>query len=214
MCQSQDSLDLFSTALHRQFKSNMQTIQSIMYKFKVMIEDLNLTFLQVNMSPSNSAERLISWEPPSKGCMKLDADASVKSDHSSAAIGRVLRNAVAGWIRGFEGKLGRCFINAMELCTIKEGLKMARDKKMPWIKCETDSQIATLLLKLKESRMLIRRPWKCEILHKLREGNGVTDGLANCGHVCNSRLVMLDEPPMDILPLLKDDLEAVSFRYS
>ncbi|CAL1377728.1 unnamed protein product [Linum trigynum] len=103
------------------------------------------------------------------------------------------------------------------------GLKLAWRHNCRTLIVETDSQLAIQLVKdrsdplhpyvalLMAIRRLIAQDWIVNLFHVYREGNRVTDWLSKHSLVYPYGTHELETPPYELLQLLQDDAEGVTF---
>lgn len=69
----------------------------------------------------------VKWEPPGKGCYKLNTDGSGLGNPGAGGIG-VIRNCRRDWAIGFRGGLPHATNTLTELTALMQGLKLAVDR--------------------------------------------------------------------------------------
>lgn len=136
------------------------------------------------------------------GLCKLNVSACIKDDQGPAGFGGLLRNDKGIWEYVYMGNIGRNTIIQAHLWSIREGLKIARDKAKTGIQVEVHNSEVYWLLegwsKSKEYKVLVE--YSREKL-KLVEGsfqgtmgrNDAADFLSSEGVAYNVELVVLEK---------------------
>nr|KYP76853.1 hypothetical protein KK1_021114 [Cajanus cajan] len=68
---------------------------------------------------------------------------------------------------------------------------------------------AVLVTEIKD---LLGREWRMSLVHSLREGNQCADFLSKWGPNCRNELVIIDDIPVGLQPLLQADSSGILFR--
>lgn len=122
-------------------------------------------------------------------------------------LGGVFRNSNGDWILGYAQALTKVSNVQAELLAIREGLRIAVDNQVQHLVVETDSQIASDLLKTNLSnkltfivldyRYLIQKISPVILQHSYGKGNKVANYLAASGRTLTSPLLKVwdREPP-------------------
>ncbi|KAF7824839.1 ribonuclease H [Senna tora] len=168
--------------------------------------------------------RLVRWEAPTLGTVKINVDGSSLGNPGKAGIGGLIRDSDGEWIIGFTASIGFNKILYAELLAIKYGLELAWERQCPKVICESDSTDAIQLVEwakievhmygslIGEIRELLERNWEARLIHTLREGNQCADYLAKLGSRSNNGCYIWNSP----LPALYVQLsrDAVGVMYS
>ena len=75
---------------------------------------------------SHHTHRLVGWNPPLFGSIKVNVDSSSLGNLSSAGCGGLARDSSGAWLRGFYCSIGVASNLYAELLAILHGLKLAR----------------------------------------------------------------------------------------
>ncbi|KAJ1411225.1 Ribonuclease H domain [Sesbania bispinosa] len=159
------------------------------------------------------------WKAPPYGSIKLNVDGSFLRESRAISSGVVLRDAGGHWVHGFACKEGFGSIVEAELLAVRRGLEMAWNIGIVELICEVDSLEAINIIGsassvlntalrpiLADIRSILSRPMNVQFTHILREANGVADCLAKKGHSLDVESVFWDEPHVELIPFLLDDL--------
>nr|KYP73120.1 hypothetical protein KK1_005733 [Cajanus cajan] len=68
---------------------------------------------------------------------------------------------------------------------------------------------AVLVAEIKD---LLDHEWRTSLVHSLRKGNQCTDFLSKWGPNCENELVIIDDIPVGLQPLLQADSSSILFR--
>ena len=146
-------------------------------------------FSDVTPPGPSRAVRLVSWEPPPHGWVKINTYEAVQDGRASA--GGVIWDSDGMWLGGFMHFIGICTVPMAELWGIVTGLSLAWSLGYRRVCLETDSQVAILLLHKPIDRShplsslvtlvkgFLGRDWLCQARHVFREANSVADALAS-----------------------------------
>lgn len=166
---------------------------------------------------SSSSQRLVKWNPPEKGWVRLNTDGSCCRSSLLASCGGLIRDENGVWKGGFARKVGSCLILEAELWGLVEGLKLAWSLGFRCVEVEMDSLVAVNLVKDADSNVdvgggliqiilgLLRRRWEIMVLHIFREGNRAADCLASFAmRMVENRIVWREQPDCVNLVLFED----------
>jgi ribonuclease HI len=168
--------------------------------------------------PARTANpRYVSWSRPVEGAVCLNVDGSLLSSIHTAGFGGLLRDNAGAFLGGFYGAADQPNILYAEIMAILHGLELCWNKGFRNVACFSDSLQAITLIEqgvlpyhsfaneLQIITQLRNRTWNVTIEHTLREGNRCVDHLAKVGARSNSPLVILTEPPSDLVNLIWAD---------
>lgn len=156
------------------------------------------------------------WTPPEANWIKINTDGCV-SKQNHATSGGVFRNSDAVFLGAFAGKNGMCTPLEAELWGMHTGLNQAWEKGYRRVELETDCAKAVKLVNDSEDyegtarnlvelcRNLKKRRWDVKINYIPREQNRVADAFAKRGQNQHEDYRWVDDPPLDIMPLLRQD---------
>lgn len=87
-----------------------------------------------NCSPTRPLRewRLVGWNPPPSGWVKLNSDGSVRGGEYKASSGGIIRNMDGDWLSGYSWNIGACSIAKAELWGVVDGLHLAYEKGFRW----------------------------------------------------------------------------------
>ncbi|KAG7615876.1 Ribonuclease H domain [Arabidopsis thaliana x Arabidopsis arenosa] len=140
--------------------------------------------------PRVRVERMVKWEPPRSGWLKLNTDGASRGNPGRASAGGVLRDALGEWRGGFALNIGICSAPLAELWGVYYGLYIAWQKRVTNLELAVDSKVVVGFLKTGVSAtyplsFLVRlchgyisKDWNVHIYHTYREANRLADGLA------------------------------------
>lgn len=177
----------------------------------------------VKFGPISRTTKLISWNFPGAGKLKLNTDGSSRGNPGPAGYGGVFREERGFWVLGFYGKLDDCTSLEAELWGIFRGLELVQSQGMEAVEIDSDSTAAIALIMeeapthspylvlIQECKALMASTG-CSLKHIYREGNKVADKLANIGVEQEHKWVSHISPPADIIPLLEADMRGVAFE--
>ncbi|KAK2418771.1 hypothetical protein QL285_040937 [Trifolium repens] len=170
----------------------------------------------------SSIPRYVSWSRPAVWAICLNVDGSLLGSLQSAGFRGLLRNNTGTFLGGFYGEAMQPNVLYAEIMAIFHGLEFCWNKGFRNVVCLSDSLQAVTLIKegvlpyhsfaneLQKICQLIRRSWTVVVDHTLREGNKCADHLAKLGAASNSSLVLISEPPLELVSLLQADAGGVS----
>ncbi|CDP11300.1 unnamed protein product [Coffea canephora] len=132
--------------------------------------------------------RLVVWEKPPDGCVKLNVDGSSLGNPGSSGAGEVLRDSGGSVLRGFSSFLGSRTNMEAEALALLEGMLLSTD--FPFLQVEMDSQVLLAMVngngripwtlwKTISRIQTLARGRQVTFTHVYREANGVADALAN-----------------------------------
>ncbi|XP_024626732.1 uncharacterized protein [Medicago truncatula] len=140
-----------------------------------------------------------------------------------AGFGGLIRNGAGFYLAGFSRFIpSSTDILHAELSAISHGLKMAKDMGLAPVACYSDSILAINTIKESYSKYHVYAVLLHEIQkqlfqdggslhHTLREGNQCADFLAKLGASTDANLVVHLQPPHDLRPLLRLDVQGTLF---
>ncbi|ONK72135.1 uncharacterized protein A4U43_C04F16120 [Asparagus officinalis] len=172
--------------------------------------------LEVHMNTSKMPKS-VQWRSPESGCFILNTDEAFKAGNGLAWAGGLIRDSNGCWVQGFTLNIGHTDSLSAELWGVRAGLMLAKCLSLSKVVVELDAAIVVQFLKegiphshpmsiiAQDALALISDGWVTEIRYIYREGNRCADFLANLSQSCQQGVVILTEPPDDILPLLLDD---------
>ncbi|XP_019252804.1 PREDICTED: uncharacterized protein LOC109231610 [Nicotiana attenuata] len=155
-------------------------------------------------------QMMLKWEPPPRGCFKLNTDGAVKGKvgiGGIGGIGGIFRNHNGDWILGYMENIPYTSILEAEFRALIKGLQLAEQNNLLPLHIDTDSvEIIGMLTEgnlifdplICECRLLIQRMGRVVVRHAFREQNRVADALAKeaVKKTFWNRSVVLAVPPV------------------
>ncbi|XVF12079.1 hypothetical protein REPUB_Repub08aG0083700 [Reevesia pubescens] len=160
---------------------------------------------------------MIKWTKPDPCVVKLNVDIGLRGQSGAAVAGGLIRDDRGVWLLGFIYRIGICEVLSAELWAIFQGLKFAWDNGFRNVELETDSLLASKQIHasirkqnsngrlIAEIQELLSRAWHCQVVHIYREANQCADWLATFSNNPPSDLLVLEDPPEGLYPLLLAD---------
>ncbi|XP_038687586.1 uncharacterized protein LOC119986972 [Tripterygium wilfordii] len=181
--------------------------------------------LQLNGISVNKRVMLefVGWSPPPDGWVKLNTDGCCKGMTGLAVGGGLVRDVRGRWLIGFSINIGICSAVEAELWAVFEGLSLAWQNGFRKVFLETDSLVVASWLQdgcvpnipisnlIYKCCDLLKKDWEVNICHVLREGNRCADLLANLALKHDRGVLVLHQPPVDIIEMLREDVIGVSW---
>ena len=106
--------------------------------------------------------RLIGWNYPKHGWVKLNSDGAAKANPGRAGGGGVIRDSNGNWLVGYAANLGICTSMVAEICALRTGLEIAWNKGYRQIQVEMDSHVLIQMLSI-----------VLEVKHPFNSSNGI-----------------------------------------
>jgi len=168
-------------------------------------------------------ERMIRWQVPSDGWVKITTDGASRGNHGLAAAGGAIRNGQGEWLGGFALNIGSCAAPLAELWGAYYGLLIAWDKGFRRVELDLDCKLVVGFLSTGVSNahplsFLVRlcqgfftRDWLVRVSHVYREANRLADGLANYAFTLPLGLHCFDACPEGVRLLLLADVNGTEF---
>ena len=102
-----------------------------------------------------------SWSPPDIGCLKLNTDASIRSNSTSFSVGLVLRDHLGTFVAGKVDSLpGSYTVLEAETLAICEGLKWLMSMPYQKVSVESDSLLSVQAIQSPCENVLVVTCWK------------------------------------------------------
>ncbi|KAG7578919.1 Reverse transcriptase domain [Arabidopsis thaliana x Arabidopsis arenosa] len=117
------------------------------------IRDVSKEIVMANASSSMRrgveprVERMIGWEAPGTGWIKINTDGASHGNPGLATTGGVLRDSDGNWCGGFALKIGICSAPLAELWGVYYGLYLAWERRLTRVELEVDSELVVGFLK-------------------------------------------------------------------
>jgi ribonuclease HI len=165
----------------------------------------------------------VTWSRPEEGTICLNVDGSLLGSVNTAGFGGIVQNNTGAFLGGFYWAACQAKILYAEIMAVLHGLDLCWNKGYRKVVCFSDSLLAVNLInkgvppfnsfanEINRIRQLRSRSWNVVIEHTLREGNKCADALEKLGATSNSPLVVLSDPPLDLVQPLQDDARGVTF---
>ncbi|KAJ1432360.1 Ribonuclease H domain [Sesbania bispinosa] len=168
--------------------------------------------------------RLVRWNPPDVGYIKVNVDGSCNTSSGFCGAGGLLHGCDSQWLAGFSMNLGKVGVLAAELYAIRQGLMICLDMGFNYIWCESDSKEAIrlcllfviplhhrLAVVIADIHQLMRQSNRCLISHVFREGNSSANLLAKHGVTQVDSFKLRHEPPTFMGSALLADSMGITF---
>jgi ribonuclease HI len=148
----------------------------------------------------------------------LNVDGSLLGSANAVGFGGLIRNSAGTFLGGYYGTAVQPNILYAEIMAVLHGLELCWNKGCRKVVCCSDSLQAVKLInegvlpyhsfanEINKIRQMRSRAWNVFL-----EGNRCADHLAKLEAASNSPLVVLSEPPYDLVKLLQDDARGVTF---
>lgn len=101
------------------------------------------------MQKTTTTKKIL-WSFPDPGTSALNTDGCPKGNPGPASIIGIIRDDRGVWICGYDGKIPDTTSLEAELWSIFKRLSLVRDRRIPRLMVETDSQVAIELIQDKE----------------------------------------------------------------
>ncbi|XP_041001580.1 uncharacterized protein LOC121247270 [Juglans microcarpa x Juglans regia] len=142
--------------------------------------------------PDRKYLKLVAWQKPAQGWLKLNTDGSSLGNPGSSGVGGIIRNDRGHMVHAFNSYIGFGSSNRTGLLAILQGLKACKDLRINFVEIELDSQVVILwwnrrrcgvwyLEDFWEDTLALMDYIVCIVRHVYREGNKVADWLARSG---------------------------------
>ncbi|KAF7823171.1 putative ribonuclease H protein At1g65750 family [Senna tora] len=172
-----------------------------------------------NLGPSSHIQRFICWEKPNVGWVKFNVDAASRESLNLTACGGIARDSDGRFLIGFMRNLGDGSVLNAELWGISCALEVAWRSRFKKVLVESDCLLAVNLVNdsfsvshpcspiLARIHYWISCDWEVQVVHIHREGNRAADTLAGHAFSGSLDLIILDDAPAFLFPVLCVDLE-------
>ncbi|KAF7822242.1 ribonuclease H [Senna tora] len=172
-----------------------------------------------NLGPSSHIQRFICWEKPNVGWVKFNVDAASRESLNLTACGGIARDSDGRFLIGFMRNLGDGSVLNAELWGISCALEVAWRSRFKKVLVESDCLLAVNLVNdsfsvshpcspiLARIHYWISCDWEVQVVHIHREGNRAADTLAGHAFSGSLDLIILDDAPAFLFPVLCADLE-------
>ncbi|XVF29674.1 hypothetical protein REPUB_Repub15cG0142300 [Reevesia pubescens] len=166
-------------------------------------------------------KQMIKWTKPAQCVFKINVDVGLRGQSRVAVAGGLIRDDKGYWLLGFVYRIGICEVLSAELWSILQGLKLAWDRGFRKVELETDSLLASKQIHVPIRKQdsngrlvaaiqeLLCRDWYCQVVHIYREANQCADWLAAFDTNPPTGLLVLEDPPEGLYPLLLADSNGV-----
>ena len=159
----------------------------------------------------------IRWEKPEQGWWKLNTDGSWNAAVGSTVGRGLIRDSWGNWVTRFTRKLGSANSFIAEVWTLRDGLMLCVQRKLPTVIVEIDvkalvdafnnpsyrnSVISPIFYDYKH--LILQIPQFC-IKHVYREANKCVDWLANSGHSQSLDFIVHFVPLVSLIPTVEAD---------
>lgn len=174
--------------------------------------------------PNRSEKRLIKWNFPNAGPIKLNTDGSCLGCPGYASFGGLARNDQGRWIEGFCGRIEMASVLKAKLTGIRYTLKLCRDKGWTNVDIETDSVVAEELVNgvgdlcnhpekiiIEDCREMMADS-SFTLRHIYKEMNRCADTLARFGGIQSENAVRIFVPPIEVMEDKKADQKGTMFK--
>lgn len=168
-------------------------------------------------------EILVSWEFPPHSWFALNTDGAARGCPGPAGGGGLIRDHLGTLHYAFSANYGHCSAFRAELKAVEMGLELAIRMGISKVMLQMDNQAAILALQGSDDyggecahivqhcrNLIINNSWEVLLRHVYREGNRAADWLANVGVMQNSRMELIQVPPLELGRILHEDLMGVA----
>jgi ribonuclease HI len=206
------------------FNGHRDSVHNSVAKVNALRSLCDVVFVAPLLDSAQSVmPRQVAWSRPEEGTICLNVDGSLLGSVNTAGFGGILRNNTGAFLGGFYGMARQANILYAEIMAVLHGLDLCWTKGYREVICYSDSLLAVSLInkgvhpfhsfanEINKIRQLKSRAWNVLIEHTLREGNKCADVLAKIGASSNAPLVVLSDPPLDLVQPLQDDARGVTF---
>lgn len=169
----------------------------------------------------HSREIPVRWRTPDSGYVKLNVDGASKGKLGDASIGGLVRNHKAEFLVGYAEPIGKTSGFMAECTALKRGLEIVLENGWCNVWLEGDSMSLMEILAnrnrttksmqymrvVKDIKLMIPELKYCIVSHIYREGNRAADKLAGMGYRLDGLQIWRDEPPEEVLRIVREDAE-------
>ena len=166
--------------------------------------------------------QLLAWQAPPLGFVKVNVDATARTNPGDLSIGVLIRDSEGRWLFGFARRFGWGNITRAEIYAIYYGLLFAWERNFRRVIIESDSLHAVtkingdlnssdlLFQVIYACKELLSRGWDCKLVHTYRETNMCADFLASWAFQGNFDITQLNDPPDGLCQILEKDMIGVA----
>lgn len=159
-------------------------------------------------------------------CILARQQRSIHCEHSDIwflRYGGLIRDSEGEFLLGFYGTLRNQEITHVEIFALLQGITICWERGYMNVHCVSDSLDTVNYVKkgvtnhhrysneIVKIQNLLLQDWQCSITHNCREGNQCADFLAKLGANSGVAMMVIQEPPTGLQPLLAADAAGVSF---
>ena len=180
-------------------------------------------FLCINRPKCNHQmiTKLIKWERPESGWLKLNTDGSFDDLLGNAGGGGLIRDEQGQWVAGFTRKIGKINSFMAEAWALRDGLVLCNQMKVSKVIVESDAKAVVDALNNRGShnsafsplfndcRQLASNIPQVVFRHIYREANSCVDRLANLRRLQQLDFVLHSSPPVDLASFVLADCQGV-----
>ncbi|OMP12130.1 reverse transcriptase [Corchorus capsularis] len=99
----------------------------------------SIGLIKVETVAKEIEQKCMNWEPPEDGWLKMNCDGAYNDSSIESGIGVIIRDKDASIVTGLNKTVKACSCQMAEGLAMREGLKLARRRRIPKIIVETDS---------------------------------------------------------------------------
>ena len=176
-------------------------------------------FLCINSPKCNHQmiTKLIKWETPELGWLKLNADGSFDDLLGNARGGGLIRDEQGQRVAGFTRKIGKTNSFMAKAWALRDGLVLCNQMKVSKVIVESDTKVVVDALNNRGShnsaisplfddyRQLASNIPQVVFRQIYCEANSCADRLANLGHLQQLDFVLHSSPPVDLASFVLAD---------
>ncbi|CAI9118064.1 OLC1v1019579C1 [Oldenlandia corymbosa var. corymbosa] len=198
-------------------------VRSAVHKSEEIARSQNL--LRWQQSRSNRVKEL-GWKKPPSLWQKVNCDAAVCLNSGKAAVGGIIRDDASRFMVAFNKNEGICSVETVELRAILLALQVAKQRGIPRVVVESDSQLAIEQVnrlreeartpfdpELRSILTVLQGEWEVQFLYTCRENNLCADTLAKQALDVYRGVCFFDDPPGSIAVLVEAELSSPSVLY-
>ena len=165
--------------------------------------------------------KLIKWERPESGWLKLNTDGSFDDLLGNAGGGGLIRDEQGQWVAGFTRKIGKINSFMAEAWALRDGLVLCNQMKVSKVIVELDAKAVVDALNnqgshnsafsplFNDRRQLASNIPQVDFRHIYRETNSCVDRPANLGRSEQLDFVLHSSPPVDLASFVLADCQGV-----
>ena len=182
------------------------------------VQNYQVAMAMSRLSQHHDVETVeVKWDPPTSDWICLNCDGAVNASNKVAGCGGLMRNSDGLWLSGFSKQIGYCEPLVAELWGVFTGLQLCRSRGWGKVIVQIDSKVVCDAIIgseigrilgwsiVREIRKLLKLPWEVRVVNIFREANRCADELAKIGCHQGEDLIIYEQCPVSVGPLLLAD---------